>query len=123
MLAVPEESAVFQKAEDLEGKIIATELVEATKRYFAAEGGEGESGVQLGRHGSEAAVLADAIVEVTETGSSLRANRLRIMETVLECETQFIANQAAWEDAWKREKIDKICLMLQGAIAARARWA
>lgn len=118
VLAVPEDSP-YQRAEDLANKIIATELVEATKKYFAGKNVPVQVDFSWGATEVKPPVLADAIVEVTETGSSLRANRLRILETVLESETQLIANTAAYRDPWKKDKIDKIALMLQGAIAAQ----
>src|SRR6266702_8689233 len=118
VLAVPEGSG-FEKAEDLEGKIIATELVEVTKRYFASKGVNVKVEFSWGATEVKPPMLADAIVEVTETGSSLKANRLRIVETVLESNTQIIANKKAYADDWKRQKIDNIALMLQGAIAAQ----
>jgi ATP phosphoribosyltransferase len=118
VLAVPEDSP-YQCAEDLAGKIIATELVEATKKYFAGKNVQVQVDFSWGATEVKPPVLADAIVEVTETGSSLRANRLRILETVLESETQLIANTTACRDPWKKQKIDNIALMLQGAIAAQ----
>jgi ATP phosphoribosyltransferase len=118
VLAVPEDSP-YQRAEDLANKIIATELVEATKKYFASKNVPVQVDFSWGATEVKPPVLADAIVEVTETGSSLRANRLRILETVLESETQLIANTTAYKDLWKKDKIDKIALMLQGAIAAQ----
>ena len=118
VLAVPEDSP-YQRAEDLAGKIIATELVEATKKYFAEKNVAVQVDFSWGATEVKPPVLADAIVEVTETGSSLRANRLRILETVLESETQLIANTTACRDPWKKQKIDNIALMLQGAIAAQ----
>ncbi len=118
VLAVPEDSP-YQRAEDLANKIIATELVEATKKYFAGKNVPVQVDFSWGATEVKPPVLADAIVEVTETGSSLRANRLRILETVLESETQLIANTAAYKDPWKQDKLDKIALMLQGAIAAQ----
>ncbi len=120
VLAVPEDSP-FQRAEDLEGKTIATELVEVTKQYFASKKVNVQVDFSWGATEVKPPMLADAIVEVTETGSSLRANRLRIMETVLESNTQVIANAKAYADDWKRRKIDNIALMLQGAIAAQGR--
>lgn len=121
VLAVPEESPV-KRAEDLDGAVIATELVEVTKRYFASKGVNVRVDFSWGATEVKPPMLADAIVEVTETGSSLKANRLRIVETVLESNTQFIANKKAYaEDAAKREKIDNIALMLLGAIAAQGR--
>lgn len=118
VLAVPEDSP-YQHAEDLAGKIIATELVEATRRYFAGKNIPVQVDFSWGATEVKPPVLADAIVEVTETGSSLRANRLRIIETVLESETQLIANCAAWADPWKKEKISNIAMMLKGAIDAQ----
>ena len=120
VLAVPEDSP-FQKPEDLAGKIIATELVEFTKRYFAAKNIPVKVEFSWGATEVKPPTLADAIVEVTETGSSLRANRLRIIETLMESETQLISNKTAYADAWKREKIDNISLMLNAAIAAQGR--
>lgn len=118
VLAVPEDSP-YQRAEDLANKIIATELVEVTRNYFAAKHIPVQVDFSWGATEVKPPVLADAIVEVTETGSSLRANRLRILETVLESETQLIANVDACRDAWKKQKIDNIALMLQGSIAAQ----
>ncbi|MBW8746004.1 MAG: ATP phosphoribosyltransferase [Acidobacteria bacterium] len=118
VLAVPEDSP-FQKPEDLAGKIIATELVEFTKRYFAEKNIPVKVEFSWGATEVKPPMLADAIVEVTETGSSLRANRLRIIETLMESETQLIANKTAWQDDWKREKIQNISLMLNGAMAAQ----
>ena len=120
VLAVPEDSP-FQKPEDLAGKIIATELVEFTKRYFASKNIPVKVEFSWGATEVKPPTLADAIVEVTETGSSLRANRLRIIETLMESETQLIANKRAYADTWKREKIDNISLMLNAAIAAQGR--
>ena len=120
VLAVPEDSP-FQKPEDLAGKIIATELVEFTKRYFAAKKIPVTVEFSWGATEVKPPTLADAIVEVTETGSSLRANRLRIIETLMESETQLIANKEAYKDEWKRAKINNISLMLNAAIAAQGR--
>ncbi|HZU44468.1 MAG TPA: ATP phosphoribosyltransferase [Terriglobales bacterium] len=120
VLAVPEDSP-FRHAEDLEGRIIATELVSVTKNYFSTRGINVTVEFSWGATEVKPPTLADAIVEVTETGSSLRANRLRIIETVLESNTQLIANRSAWQDVWKRQKIQNIALMLCGAIAAQGR--
>ena len=120
VLAVPEDSP-YQKPEDLAGKIIATELVEFTKRYFASKNIPVTVEFSWGATEVKPPTLADAIVEVTETGSSLRANRLRIIETLMESETQLIANKTAYKDEWKRAKINNISLMLNGAIAAQGR--
>jgi ATP phosphoribosyltransferase len=120
VLAVPEASP-FQSVKDLEGKIIATELVETTKRYLAENGVRAKVEFSWGATEVKPPVLADAIVEVTETGSSLRANKLRIVETVLESNTQLIANLDSWRDDWKRRKIGDIRLLLDGAINALGR--
>lgn len=120
VLAVPEDSP-FQRPEDLAGKTIATELVEFTKRYFASKNIPVRVEFSWGATEVKPPTLADAIVEVTETGSSLRANRLRILETLMESETQLIANKQSFADAWKREKIENISLMLNAAIAAQGR--
>ncbi len=118
VLAVPEDSP-FQRPEDLAGKVIATELVEYTKRYFAGKNIPVTVEFSWGATEVKPPTLADAIVEVTETGSSLRANRLRILETLMESETQLIANTIAWADEWKRSKIQTLSLMLKGAMAAQ----
>jgi ATP phosphoribosyltransferase len=118
VLAVPE-SSPWQRAEDLSGKIIATELVEVTKRYFAGKSIPVKVEFSWGATEVKPPTLADAIVEVTETGSSLRANRLRIIDTVMESETHLIANRAAYADPWKKQKIDNLALMLRGAIDAQ----
>jgi ATP phosphoribosyltransferase len=120
VLAVPENSP-WQRAEDLSGKIIATELVEVTKRYFAGKNVPVKVEFSWGATEVKPPTLADAIVEVTETGSSLRANRLRIIDTVMESETRLIANRAACADPWKKQKIDNLALMLRGAIDAQDR--
>ena len=120
VLAVPEDSP-FQRPEDLAGKIIATELVEYTKRYFAEKNIPVKVEFSWGATEVKPPTLADAIVEVTETGSSLRANRLRIIETLMESETQLIANRSAFADDWKRKKIENLSLMLNAAIAAQGR--
>jgi ATP phosphoribosyltransferase len=120
VLAVPEESP-FQKPEDLAGKTIATELVRVTKAYF--EGKKVPVGVEFSWGATEVKppVLADAIVEATETGSTLRANRLRIIATLLESNTQLIANRQAMGNPWKKTKIDNIALLLRAAIEAQGR--
>jgi ATP phosphoribosyltransferase len=117
VLAVPE-SSPFQKAEDLAGKTIATELVSTTKRYLASKGVKAKVEFSWGATEVKPPELADAIVEVTETGSSLRANKLRIIETVLESNTQLIANSNAWSDPWKRRKLEDVKLLLEGAMNA-----
>jgi ATP phosphoribosyltransferase len=117
VLAVPESSPI-QSVKDLEGKVIATELVEATKRYLKANGVTAKVEFSWGATEVKPPVLADAIVEVTETGSSLRANKLRIVETLMESNTQLIANKTSWADPWKRRKLEDIKMLLDGAIAA-----
>jgi len=117
VLAVPEKSP-FWSVQDLQGKIIATELVGVTRRYLERHGVKAKVEFSWGATEVKPPVLADAIVEVTETGSSLRANGLRIVETVLESNTKLIAHPAAWEDAWKRRKIETLVMLLQGAIEA-----
>ena len=117
VLAVPEASG-FHTVKDLEGKIIATELVATTKRYLASHGVTAKVEFSWGATEVKPPVLADAIVEVTETGSSLRANKLKIIDTVLESNTQLIANKASWADAAKRQKLEDIRMLLNGAINA-----
>jgi ATP phosphoribosyltransferase len=117
VLAVPE-SSPFQSVRDLEGKIISTELVSTTKRYLERNGVTAKVEFSWGATEVKPPVLADAIVEVTETGSSLRANKLRIIETILESNTQLIANKTSWADDWKRTKLSDLKLLLDGAIGA-----
>jgi ATP phosphoribosyltransferase len=117
VLAVPEASE-FRSVRDLNGKIIATELVATTRRYLASHGVTAKVEFSWGATEVKPPVLADAIVEVTETGSSLRANKLKIIDTVLESNTQLIANKAAWDDSDKRKKLEDIKMLLEGAINA-----
>jgi ATP phosphoribosyltransferase len=117
VLAVPEEAPVHSPR-DLEGKVIATEVVRLTEKYLVRHGVSARVEFSWGATEVKVPQLADAIVEATETGSSLRANRLRIVDTVLESRTVFIANRAASEDAWLREKMSHLVLLLQGAISA-----
>lgn len=117
VLAAPENGAI-QSVKDLEGKIVATELVGATKKYLARHGVTAKVEFSWGATEVKPPVLADAIVEVTETGSSLRANNLKILDTVLESNTQLIANTKAWADDWKRRKLEDISMLLAGAINA-----
>jgi ATP phosphoribosyltransferase len=117
VLAVPE-SSPFQSVKDLQGKIIATELVATTKRYLAANGVSAKVEFSWGATEVKPPVLADAIVEVTETGSSLRANKLKIIDTVLESNTQLIANVNTWKDPEKRRKLEDMRMLLEGAINA-----
>jgi ATP phosphoribosyltransferase len=120
VLAVPEDSLV-RHARDLAGKVIATEVVRITEKYLARHGVTSRVEFSWGATEVKVPRLADAIVEVTETGSSLRANRLRVVDTVLESATVFIMNRAAAADPWKREKAENLILMLQGAIAAASK--
>jgi ATP phosphoribosyltransferase len=120
VLAAPEESP-FKTPQDLNGKRIATELVRVTKSYFTAKGLDVEVEFSWGATEVKPPVLADAIVEATETGSTLRANRLRVLDTVIESNTQLIANSRAMADEWKRTKIENIALLLKAAIEAQGR--
>src|SRR6185503_19107385 len=118
--AVPEESA-FQKPQDLNGATIATELVRVTRAYFEKMGVSVTVEFSWGATEVKPPILADAIVEATETGSTLRANRLRIIDTVLESNTQLIANTAALADPARRTKIENLALLLRAAIEAQGR--
>ena len=120
VLAVPQDSPI-QSPTDLEGKHIATEAVNLTTDYLKRHGVQAHVEFSWGATEVKPPHLADAIVEVTETGSSLRANNLRIVDTILESTPRLIANQAAWDDDWKRKKIENIALMLRGAIAAEGK--
>jgi len=120
VLAVPEDSNI-REPRDLDGKVIATEVVGITQQYLAKHGVKARVEFSWGATEVKVPQLADAIVEVTETGSSLRANRLRILDTVLESATVFIMNRRSAEDPAKREKAENLILMLQGAIAAATR--
>jgi ATP phosphoribosyltransferase len=120
VLAVPEDSR-YRTARDLEGATVATELVRATQAYFAQQQVNVNVEFSWGATEVKPPVLADAIVEVTETGSSLRANRLRIIDTVVESNTQLIANPAALKDEWKRTKLENLALLLRAAIEAQGR--
>jgi ATP phosphoribosyltransferase len=117
VLAVPEASE-FHSVKDLGGKIIATELVATTKRYLARNGVAAKVEFSWGATEVKPPVLADAIVEVTETGSSLRANKLKIIDTVIESNTQLIANKESWTDGAKRRKLEDIKMLLEGAMNA-----
>jgi ATP phosphoribosyltransferase len=117
VLAVPEDSDI-QSVKDLEGKRIATELVQATRRYLERHGVMAEVEYSWGATEIKAPLLVDAIVEGTETGSSLRANHLRIVDTVAESTTKLVANRQAWADPWKREKIETLAMLLKGALEA-----
>ena len=120
VLAVPENSPI-QSVQDLQGKRIATEVVHLTRQYLERHGVEAEVEFSWGATEVKAHEFVDAIVEATETGNSLRANHLKIVDTVLESHTRLIANHEAWRDAWKREKIESIALLLQAALTARGK--
>jgi ATP phosphoribosyltransferase len=117
VLAAPEDSAI-KSAKDLEGKTIATELVKVTNEYFKKQGVSVNVEFSWGATEVKPPVLADAIVEATETGSTLRANRLAILDTIMESNTQLIANTTAWADSWKRTKLENLALLLTAAIEA-----
>lgn len=120
VLAVPEGSPI-RSVKDLEGRRIATEAVGLTREYLRQKGVNAEVEFSWGATEVKAPDLVDAIVELTETGSSLRANRLRIVDTVMESTTRFIANRAAWADPWKRSKMEQIAMLLKGVLAASSR--
>jgi ATP phosphoribosyltransferase len=120
VLAAPEDSRI-QSAQDLDGKTVATELVRVARAYFDRQRVKVNVEFSWGATEVKPPMLADAIIEVTETGSSLRANRLRIVDTVMESNTQLIANHSALADEWKRTKIDNIALLLKAAIEAQGR--
>jgi ATP phosphoribosyltransferase len=120
VLCVPNESPV-QEVKDLQGKRIATEVVGLTRSFLAKHGVEAQIEFSWGATEVKPPKLADAIVEVTETGSSLRANNLRIVAEVLQSTTRFVANVRAYQDAWKREKIDNLALMLRSCLAAEGK--
>ncbi len=117
VIAVPNDSKI-KKVKDLQGKRIATELVGYTRKYLKSQGVKAEIDFSWGATEVKPPHLADAIVELTETGSSLKANNLRIVETILESSTRFIANKASWKDKWKKQKMENIVLLLKGALAA-----
>lgn len=117
VLAVPKDSKI-RSIKDLRGKRIATELINYVKKYFAKKKVKAEIEFSWGATEAKAPALVDAIVELTETGSSLRANNLRIVEDVLTSTTRLIANNKAWKDSWKREKIESLAILLKGALAA-----
>jgi ATP phosphoribosyltransferase len=120
VLAVPNDSPIHS-VKDLQGKRIATEVVNLTRRWLAERGVEAQVEFSWGATEVKPPRLADAIVEVTETGSSLRANNLRILEELLQSTTRLIANERSYADPWKKEKIDDLVLMLQGAMAAEGK--
>ncbi len=118
VIAVPEDSPI-QTPSDLQGKKIATELVNVTRKYLKKRDISAEVEFSHGATEAKAPHLVDAIVELTETGSSLRANKLRIVDTVMESTTQFIVNNQSWKDSWKKEKTQNLALLFTGAITAR----
>jgi len=120
VLAVPEDSPI-RSVKDLAGKRIATEVVNLTQKYLEAHGVKAEVEFSWGATEVKAHEMVDAIVEVTETGSSLRANKLRIVDTILTSTPRLIANHAAWNDKWKRHKIETMALLLKGALEAEAK--
>jgi ATP phosphoribosyltransferase len=120
VLAVPEHSPV-KSVKDLEGKRIATEVVNLTKQYLRKHKVKAEVEFSWGATEVKAHELVDAIVEITETGSSLRANKLRIVDTLLYSTPRLIANTTSWKDAWKRQKIETMALLLKGALEAEAK--
>lgn len=120
VLAVPDKSPI-QSAKDLQGKRIATEVVQLTKNYLAKHGVTAEVEFSWGATEFKAQELVDAIVELTETGSSLRANNLRIVDTLLSSTPRLIANHKSWADSWKREKIETMALLLKGALEAETK--
>ncbi len=120
VLAVPNDSPI-QSVKDLEGKRISTEAIGLTKRFLAANGVNAEVEFSWGATEVKAPELVDAIVDLTETGSSLRANNLRIIATILESTTRLIANKKAWEDPGKRAKMEQVAMLLTGALQAESR--
>jgi len=120
VLAVPEDSPI-QSVKDLNGKSIATEVVNLTKRYLKKNGVKAEVEFSWGATEVKAHELVDAIVEITETGSSLRANKLRIVDTLLTSTPRLIVNHTSWKDKWKRHKIETMALLLKGALEAEAK--
>ena len=117
VLAVAEDSP-YQSVKDLEGKRIATELVNATRVYLEENGVNAEVEYSWGATEAKCPSLVDAVIEGTETGSTLRANNLRIIAELFQSTTKFIANMEAWQDPWKRQKIENIAMLLHGALAA-----
>jgi ATP phosphoribosyltransferase len=120
VLAVPEDSPI-RSVKDLQGKRIATELVHQTRKYLRRHKVKAEVEFSWGATEMKAHELVDAIVDITETGSSLRANKLRIVDTLLSSTPRLIANHAAWKDSWKRQKIETLALLLKGALEAETK--
>jgi len=119
VVAVAQDSAI-RSPKDLQGKRIATEIVNVTKKYLAGKGIEAEVEFSWGATEVKVPEMVDAIVELTETGSSLAANDLRVLDTVMDTNTKFVANKKAWEDSWKRQKIEALSVLLQGALMGQA---
>jgi ATP phosphoribosyltransferase len=117
VVAVPENSP-YQRVEDLQGKLVATELVHVTREFFRSRGVEATVEFSWGSTEAKPPLMVDAIVDLTETGSSLRANKLRIIDTVLTSTTKLIANKKSWKDPWKKRKIQNLALLLEGALVA-----
>ena len=117
VIAVPKDSPI-RSVKDLKGKMVATELVTVVKKYLSSKGVKATVEFSWGATEAKAGSLVDAIVELTETGSSLAANNLRIVDEIISSTTRFIANEAAWKNDWKRRKIENISILLQGALAA-----
>ena len=120
VLVVPEDSPI-KSVQDLQGKRVATEAIGLTRQYFASKGVTAELEFSWGATEVKVPELVDAIVDITETGNSLRANKLRILDVIMESYPQFIASKSAMQDAWKKEKIAQIALLLQGALNARGK--
>lgn len=120
VLVVPEDSPI-KSVQDLQGKRVATEAIGLTRQYFASKGVTAELEFSWGATEVKVPELVDAIVDITETGNSLRANKLRILDVIMESYPQFIASKSAMQDAWKKEKIAQITLLLQGALNARGK--
>ncbi len=117
VLAVPEDSSI-QKVKDINGKRVATELVNVTREFLSKKGVKAEVEFSWGATEMKAPELVDAIVELTETGQSLAAHNLRVVEVILESTTKFIANRKAWKDNWKKQKIENLSLLFKGALVA-----
>src|SRR5258707_4405314 len=120
VLAVPEDSKI-RSVKDLKGKRIATEVVNLTRKYLRKHGVKAEVEFSWGATEFKAHELVDAIVELTETGASMRANKLRIVDTILSSTPRLIANHASWKDKWKRRKIETLAMLLKGALEAEAK--
>jgi len=119
VVAVAQDSAI-RLPKDLQGKRIATEIVNVTRKYLAGKGVEAEVEFSWGATEVKVPEMVDAIVELTETGLSLAANDLRVLDTVMDTNTKFVANKKAWEDSWKRQKIEALSVLLQGALMGQA---